>query len=208
MTNKPRSEETRLRNLKRALGEADRLAETLDIPRDVRSDGTALYRQIRREGKLPGRSVEEVIAATLYLACRDHEVPRTPDDFAAHSDYDRTTILRAASFVEEVMNLNIPPARPQMYVDRICDTLGLELETREKAKNMIDTAEDAGVLSGISPTGAAAGAVYAAGQITGEKPTQSRISSVADASEVTIRNRYQDILESRSVTNPDNDGKN
>jgi len=203
MSNKPSSEKSRLRNLKRALGEADRLANKLDIPRDVRSEGTSLYRQVRREGKLPGRSVEEVVAATLYLACRDHGIPRSPDEIAAHSEYDRTTILRAAAFVEEVMGLNIPPTSPHMYVDKFGEELNLEEETIEQAKDLINNTEEE-VLSGVSPTGGAAGALYAAGQLTGEEPTQNSISNVANVSQVTVRHRYQDILEARSAAGSDN----
>lgn len=205
MTDKPDSEQSRLRNLKRALREFDRLANELDIPRDVRSDGTSLYRQVRREGKLPGRSVEEIVTATLYLACRDNRVPRSPDEFAAHTEYGRTRILRGVTFVEESMNLDIPPASPHIYVDKIGNELDLEQATVEQAEELIDAAEDKGVFSGISPTSAAAGAIYAAGRLTGEKPTQESVSDAADVSEVTIRNRYREILDARSTAESDGD---
>lgn len=195
MSDKPSNEETRLRNLKRALGEIDRLASELNIPEDARTTGTSIYRQLRRDGKLPGRSVEEVVAASLYLACRDDKIPRSPDEFVAHIEYDRTTFLRAATYIEEVMKLDIPPASPQIYLDKIGDELALEQETIEEARKLVQIAEQEGTLTGVSPTGGAAGAIYAAGQLTDERLTQASVSDAADVSEVTIRNRYQEILQ-------------
>ncbi|OYR82165.1 hypothetical protein DJ84_11200, partial [Halorubrum ezzemoulense] len=46
-----------------------------------------------------------------------------------------------------------------------------------------------------SPVGLAAAAVYAAALLTNEKTTQAAVSEVADISEVTIRNRYHELLE-------------
>ena len=43
--------------------------------------------------------------------------------------------------------------------------------------------------------GLAAAAVYAASLLTNEKTTQAAVSEVADISEVTIRNRYHELLE-------------
>ena len=43
--------------------------------------------------------------------------------------------------------------------------------------------------------GLAAAAVYAAALLSNEKVTQSEVSGVADVSEVTIRNRYKELLD-------------
>jgi len=37
--------------------------------------------------------------------------------------------------------------------------------------------------------------VYAAALLSNQKVTQSQVSAVADVSEVTIRNRYKELLE-------------
>ena len=55
------------------------------------------------------------------------------------------------------------------------------------------------MLSGKSPVGIAAAAVYAAALLTNEKVTQSQVSDVADISEVTIRNRYKELLEAEDL---------
>ena len=58
---------------------------------------------------------------------------------------------------------------------------------------------EAGIHSGKSPVGLAAAAVYAAALLTNEKVTQSEVSEVANISEVTIRNRYKELLEAEDT---------
>jgi len=50
------------------------------------------------------------------------------------------------------------------------------------------------MLSGKSPTGYAAAAIYAASLLCNEKKTQNEVASVAQVTEVTIRNRYQEQI--------------
>ena len=52
---------------------------------------------------------------------------------------------------------------------------------------------------GAGPVGLEA-ALYAAAQLTNESVTQHEISEVTDISEVTIRNRYQELLEAWDAT--------
>jgi transcription initiation factor TFIIB len=195
MTDEDLSEQARIRNLKRAMDEADNLAKKLEIPRDTREAGTAIYRRALQEDLIPGRGIEEISAASLYLACKQNRVPRSPDDFAEYSKYDRKSILRAAKYLQSELDLNAEPFNPSKYVDRYTDELEMSVNVAETAKDIIDYGYEEGIFSGCSPTGVAAGAVYLAGRLTGEKRIQSEIASVAEVTEVTIRKRYQEQKE-------------
>ncbi len=78
---------------------------------------------------------------------------------------------------------------------RFTSDLGLSEEVERRARQLLDNAKQQGVHSGKSPVGLAAAAVYAASLLTNEKVTQSEVSEVANISEVTIRNRYHELLE-------------
>ena len=49
--------------------------------------------------------------------------------------------------------------------------------------------------SGRGPTGIAAAATYIATVLTNERKTQREIAEIANVTEVTIRNRYKELLE-------------
>ncbi|MCD2204493.1 transcription initiation factor IIB 3, partial [Halobacterium sp. KA-6] len=73
--------------------------------------------------------------------------------------------------------------------------LDLSEETTAKAREIIDTSAEQGLLSGKSPSGFAAAAIYAASLLCNEKKTQREVADVANVTEVTIRNRYQEQIE-------------
>ena len=66
---------------------------------------------------------------------------------------------------------------------------------REKAIEIINDAKGKGLLNGKGPTGVAATALYVASILMGERKTQKDIAEIAGVTEVTIRNRYKELLE-------------
>ena len=191
-----RTRDSKERNLKQALGEIDRMASALGLPKTVRETASVIYRRALEENLLPGRSIEGVATAALYAAARQANTPRSLDEMESVSRVDKMELTRTYRYVVRELNLEIRPADPESYVPRFVSDLDLSDDTERRARELIDAARDSGILSGKSPVGIAAASVYAAALLTNEKVTQSEVSAVADISEVTIRNRYKELLES------------
>jgi len=190
-----RTRDSKERNLKQALGEIDRMASALGLPDNVRETASVIYRRALSENLLPGRSIEGVATAALYAAARQAGNPRSLDEFTAVSRVDKMELTRTYRYVIRELKLEIQPADPESYVPRFVSRLDLSEETKRRARELLDGAKDAGITSGKSPVGLAASAVYAAALLSNEKVTQSEVSAVADISEVTIRNRYKELLD-------------
>ena len=190
-----RTRDSKERNLKQALGEIDRMASALGLPENVRETASVVYRRALDEDLLPGRSIEGVSTAALYAAARQAGTPRSLDEIAAVSRVEKDEIARTYRYVVRELNLEIQPADPESYVPRFASDLDLSEEVERRARQLLQNAKEQGVHSGKSPVGLAAAAVYAASLLTNEKVTQSEVSEVANISEVTIRNRYHELLE-------------
>jgi len=190
-----RTRDSKERNLKQALGEIDRMASALGLPDNVRETASVIYRRALDEDLLPGRSIEGVATAALYAAARQANTPRSLDEMAVVSRIDKMELTRTYRYVVRELSLEIQPANPESYVPRFVSDLDLSDGTERRARELIEAARDRGVLSGKSPVGIAAAAVYAAALLTNEKVTQNEVSDVANISEVTIRNRYKELLE-------------
>ncbi|MFC6753215.1 transcription initiation factor IIB [Halorubrum tibetense] len=190
-----RTRDSKERNLKQALGEIDRMASALGLPDNVRETASVIYRRALDEDLLPGRSIEGVATASLYAAARQAGTPRSLDEIAGVSRVEKDEIARTYRYVVRELKLEIQPADPESYVPRFASDLGLSDESERRARQLLDTAKSQGIHSGKSPVGLAAAAVYAASLLTNEKVTQSEVSEVANISEVTIRNRYHELLE-------------
>ncbi|ADD07691.1 transcription initiation factor TFB (plasmid) [Natrialba magadii ATCC 43099] len=182
------------RNLQFALSETDRMASAMGVPRSVREVASVLYRRALEEDLIRGRSIEGVATSTLYAACRMEGIPRSLDEIAAVSRVERMEIGRTYRYISKELGLEMQPVDPKKYVPRFCSELELPDEVQSKANEIIDTTAEKGMLSGKSPTGYAAAAIYAAALLCNKKKTQREVADVAQVTEVTIRNRYQEQI--------------
>ncbi|WP_459191376.1 transcription initiation factor IIB [Halosimplex sp. J119] len=190
-----RTRDSKERNLKQALGEIERMGSALGLPENVRETASVIYRRALDEDLLPGRSIEGVASSAVYGAARQAGTPRSIDEVVAVSRIDEMEFKRTYRYVVRELGLEIEPADPESYVGRFASDLDISEEAERRARELLDTAKDAQVHVGKSPVGLAAAAVYAAPLLCNEKVTQAEVSEVADISEVTIRNRYQELLE-------------
>ncbi|WP_318569493.1 transcription initiation factor IIB [Salinigranum marinum] len=194
-----RTRDSKERNLKQALGEIDRMASALGLPETVRETASVIYRRALGEDLLPGRSIEGVATASLYAAARQAGTPRSLDELEVVSRVDKMELTRTYRYIVRELKLEIEPADPEQYVPRFASDLGLSDEAERRARELLRNAKGEGLHSGKSPVGLAAAAVYAAALLTNEKVTQSQVSEVANISEVTIRNRYKELLDAEDA---------
>ena len=183
------------RNLAFALGELDRVASRLSLPKDIRADASVIYRDAAKNNLVRGRSIEGVVAASLYTACRRFEVPRTLDEIANASNVSKKAVGRTYRFLARQLNIKLEPTSPADYVPRFATKIGLSNEAQSKAMDIINKASDKGLTSGKGPTGVAAASLYIASVLLGERKTQKEVADAAGVTEVTIRNRYKELSE-------------
>jgi len=183
------------RNLKLALSELKRVSSFLKLPKSVEEESARIYRLAVQRGLVRGRSMESVVAGALYAACRRHEVPRTLDELSEASGIDKKEIGRTYRFITRELQIKILPSNPTDYVARFSSSLRLNAETQSYAVEILEQAQKNELTSGRGPTGIAAAALYVSALVHGEKRTQREVADVAGVTEVTIRNRYKELLE-------------
>ncbi len=189
------------RNLQFALSEIDRMASAMGVPHSVREVASVIYRRALDEDLIRGRSIEGVATSALYAACRQEGIPRSLEEISDVSRVERKEIGRTYRYVSQELALGIKPVDPKKYVPRFSSELELPERVQSKANEIIETTAEQGLLSGKSPTGFAAAAIYAASLLCNEKKTQREVAGVAQVTEVTIRNRYQEQIEAMGVHN-------
>jgi transcription initiation factor TFIIB len=183
------------RNLKLALAELKRVSSYLKLPKSVEEEAARIYTLAVQRGLVRGRSMESVVAGSLYAACRRHEVPRTLDELSEASGIEKKEVGRTYRFVTRELGISIMPSNPADYIARFSSSLRLSAETQSKAVEILEKAQKSELTSGRGPTGIAAAALYVSALIHGEKRTQREVADVAGVTEVTIRNRYKELLD-------------
>lgn len=194
-----RTKDASERNLQFALSEIDRMASALGVPRSVREVASVTYRRTLKEDLIRGRSIEGVATSCLYAACRQEGIPRSLDEVSEVSRVEQKEIGRTYRYIANELNLKMKPVDPKEYVPRFTSKLDVSEEVKMKANEIIDETADKGLLSGKSPTGYAAAAIYTASLLCNEKRTQKAVADVAQVTQVTIRNRYQEQIEAMGI---------
>ncbi len=187
------------RNLAFALSELDRISMASGLPRQVRESASGIYRKAVTRGLVRGRSIELLSAASVYAACRIVEMPRTIDEISEAAGVEKKSLGRTYKFLSKNLRLDLPPAKPQDYVQRYCTKLNLNEEVWNSALDILQNATDQGLLSGLGPAGVAAAAVYIASQKCNDPKSQREVSEAVGISEVTLRSRLKELKEGLGI---------
>ncbi|OIO80442.1 hypothetical protein AUJ84_03510 [Candidatus Pacearchaeota archaeon CG1_02_32_132] len=183
------------RNLRLAMAELRRVSSFLSLPSVVRDESARVYNFVLQRGLVRGRSMESVIAACIYAACRSYNIPRTLDEIAAASDVPRKEIGRTYRFIIRKLGIRVKPSFPKDYISRFSSILHLSPKTQNEALKVLKKADISELTSGRGPAGIAAAALYVAALMNDEKKTQREVADIAGITEVTIRNRYKELID-------------
>ena len=195
----------RERTLKQALGEIQRMGSALGCNNEVREMSSIIFRRAAEEDLLLGRSIEAVATASLYAACREANIPRTPSEIANVSRVDKLSVERAYRSIVSTLGLAVEATLPRNYTPQFTSALDLDDPERvEKvARELLDAAREENLHSGRSPSGLAGSAIYAAAISLDEDITQPEVAESSDTTCVTIREHYRDLLEAAGRPVPD-----
>jgi transcription initiation factor TFIIB len=120
--------------------------------------------------------------------------PRTLEEILEVCNVSKREVGRTYRYLARELGIRILPADPASFIPRFCTTLGLSDKVQAKALEILKKAKKAGISSGKGPTGIAAAVIYIASVLVGERRTQREIADTLGITEVTIRNRFKEIV--------------
>jgi transcription initiation factor TFIIB len=181
------------RSLKQALPALEHLKESLGLPDAIVEKSAYFYRKAARINLIKGRTVSSVLAASVYLACRELETPRTLNEVSSASNVTRKKVSRDYRLLLHTFDPKIPAIDHIRCITRIANKVGLSEKTKRMAIKIMRQVVAMQVSAGKGPMGMAATVLYIACLQAGEIKTQKELSIAAGVTEVTIRNRYSEL---------------
>ncbi|MFW9920705.1 MAG: transcription initiation factor IIB [Candidatus Thorarchaeota archaeon] len=189
------------RNLAQAMTEMDRIASQLGLSNGIRELAAMLYRKLIVGKRVKSRSIDATVAASVYAACRLRESPRSLEEIAIYSPVSKKKIGAHYRMLATKLKIRMPIPGPENYVSRFVTELGLPGEVQKLTLEIIERAKGVrNLVSGRDPRGLAAAAIYIASIITDQRVTQRAIARTAGVTEVTIRNRYKELVKKLKLT--------
>ncbi len=196
----PRLYGSKDKNLTQALAELERLSSQLGISQGLKEFTALIYRKAFDKGLVRGRTIDGMIAASLYAASRIRKVPRPLAEIANESRVDKKEVGKCYRLLIRRLDLQIPVADPLDYVARFGEELKLSSKAQKRAYEILEKAKKEGLSIGRDPPGLAASAIYISSILENERKTQREIASLARVTEVTVRNRYKELVKKLGIS--------
>jgi transcription initiation factor TFIIB len=195
--------ESQERNFRQAFSELSRMKDKLALSDSVVEKTAYIYRKALEKNLARGRSIPGLIAAAMYLACRDTGTPRTLNEVARQINIKRKDVSRCYRLLLKELDLRMPVLDPIKCMSRIASQAGLSEKVKRRALTILEDANRMEITAGKDPMGLAAAALYISCVINKEDTTQKIIALAAGVTEVTIRNRCKGLRELLDIKMPD-----
>ncbi|KAI8320956.1 cyclin-like protein [Martensiomyces pterosporus] len=185
------------RNLVQAYKEISALCDAYDLPKVIGDVAKQLYKKVEDDNLQRGKNNDAIIAACIFLACRQEGVPRTFREICALTKVDRKDIGRTFKFLKGKLGTESGTTSSDDLILRFCSNLTLNMETQRIAELLSQKAKDMDKIAGKSPVSIASACIYMASYLTGNGKDAKTISGIAGVGEATIKTTYKILYASR-----------
>lgn len=200
------------RGLVQAYKDISAMCEAISLPRSIQDIAKHLYKRADDTKSLKGKSNESVIAACIFVGCRQGGVPRTIKEICTLTTIPKKDLGKAFKALEKILQAegtSTPGGAMQdQYVPtkatnaaelmiRFCNKLSLPQKIVSACQELAKNAQRAGTLDGRSPISIAAAGIYLVSALFNCPKSPKQISEVAGVSDSTIRTSYKLLWTSR-----------
>lgn len=180
--------ESKIRNLGAAFTLLNGLKTKLAIPDNVVENAAYTYRKAQAKGLIKGRSIAPLLLASLYVACRETQTPRTMDDIAKAGNVKKSAISRSLRLLVRSLNLSLAQYDISSFITRLANNLNCSEKIKREAVEILEKAKKIGIVEGKNPVAIATATLYISNLQNGKSLSQGTFSKISGISGVTIRN--------------------
>lgn len=171
----------------------DKCVSRLNLTKEVKENAAYYYRKMVKKGLIKGRSIEEMVLASLYAVLKINKRMACIKLLNKIPNLDFKKINKYSKLYQKEFKLNLPPTRPHELIPYFCSSLSLSGKVESKTIKILEELLNIMNISGKNPSGLASAALYYACLICNERRTQKEISDVAGITEATLRQNYRII---------------
>ena len=187
------------RNLISALILLDGVKQKLGLSDAITEHIAFIYRKASTLGLIRGRGTSEVMAASVYVACRENGIPWALDEVADTLNITKKKLSNCYRIMIDRLDIKPELANPMDCLSKFCSILGVKEKTKRCALDILTQANSKRVLSGSKPAVICAGALYLACIANNENIPQTRVAEKTRVSSPSIRKAFSVLNKALSV---------
>jgi len=186
------------KKLSRALKLSNEVINKLPTPSAARlkEEVGLILRKLVKSGTIGRKKMGAYVAAAVICAAENLNIPVNTRDIV---DWCGTTLSDVWDALMRIRrDLGIVKSRsydPRTLVLSYAHKAGLPNQVTTLAMKIVEAGKTSGTLLSKGPQGVAVASLYVASILLNIRKTQSMISKETEVSEVTVRNRYKDIID-------------
>lgn len=182
-----------IRNFRTAFILLNKLKDKLGLPYPAIEKTAYIYRKAQQDGFVRGKMISSMLAASLYIACRELGISRTADEIALAANIRRNTLSRDYRDLVLGLDFHVPQLNHYQCIEKIASRVGLSEKIKRQAGQLMGKIIKNGIAAGKDPMGIAGAAIYVCMQLEGVEIKQSELAIASAVTEVTLRNRTKDL---------------
>lgn len=189
--------------VEKALRLMNQYSKTFEVPNYIEETAAYLLRKAVEGKNYKTKTLRNLALASIYMACKIHGLPMSSKQFIKKIDLQPSSFWKALREINDIVNqLNMRSRKeyPESYVASIVNKLGLSHNVEILANRLIDNSRKIGLNIGKPCVGLAAAAVYLSSILLNERRTQLQVAESVGVSDVSIRNRYSDMVSNMDIT--------
>jgi transcription initiation factor TFIIIB Brf1 subunit/transcription initiation factor TFIIB len=179
------------------------LSKNAGIPKIIIDEALRQHKKLSEMKTFRGSNRDGIIAASVYIAGRIHNYPRTAKEIATIFKLDNTSATKGCKNAVSLLNKseeNIDTENYQFYqtkpiafIERYCSRLNLNSELTMVCKFVANKIEKNNIIPENTPHSVAAGIVYFVSQTCNLNVSKKNVNAVSKISEVTINKCYKKL---------------
>ncbi|KAL8489508.1 hypothetical protein ACS0TY_025427 [Phlomoides rotata] len=174
------------------------MSDRLGLVATIKDRANEIYKKVEDQKSSRGRNQDAILAACLYIACRQEDKPRTVKEICSVANgATKKEIGRAKTYIKKQLELEngqsveIGTIHAGNFMRRFCSNLGMANQTVKAAQEAVGKAEQFDIRR--SPISIAAAVIYIVTQLSDSKKALKDVSSATGVAEGTIRNSFKDL---------------
>ncbi|GAU24229.1 hypothetical protein TSUD_23660 [Trifolium subterraneum] len=174
------------------------MAERLGLVATIKDRANEIYKRVEDQKSSRGRNQDALLAACLYIACRQEDKPRTVKEICSVANgATKKEIGRAKEYIvkqlglEKGQSVEMGTIHAGDFMRRFCSNLSMNHQAVKAAQEAVKKAEEFDIRR--SPISIAAAVIYIITQLSDDKKPLKDISIATGVAEGTIRNSYKDL---------------
>jgi len=184
------------------------LAQNKGISKMIIDEALRVHKRISEHKTFRSLNRDGVVGASIYIACKIHNCPRTPKEIANIFNLDNTSATKgcknAVSIINELeSNLdnsektNFCKTKPEAFIERYCSRLAINDELTKLCQFIAVMIEKQNLIPENTPHSIASGIIYFVACMCHLPITKKDVNRISDMSEVTINKCYKKLYDMR-----------